>query len=157
MTDRDLIWTRILVGIDQSTTARRALHTAIDVTHSLGGELIIVSAYQPIGAGELNEQRLHAPPDVAYRLQPDAGVREILDDAQRQATARGVRSTCVAQPGSAAEVILGVADERQAALIIVGNRGMHGRRLFRTSIPNEVSHRARCSVLIVDTMSAVAA
>ncbi|HYM57252.1 MAG TPA: universal stress protein [Solirubrobacteraceae bacterium] len=36
-----------------------------------------------------------------------------------------------------------------ADLIVVGNKGMHRRVLG--SIPNTVSHRAECDVLIVQT------
>ena len=48
-----------------------------------------------------------------------------------------------------AEAILAVAGQVDADLIIVGNKGMHRRVLG--SIPNKVSHRAPCDVLIVQT------
>lgn len=156
MKDTNLIGTRILVGVDGSTTAAHALGTAIDMTRSLGGQLVIVSAYEPIPSSELQRQRLHVPGDIAHRLQPDAEAVEILASAQLRATAGHVASETVAREGPPAEVILDVADERQVGLIVVGNRGMR-RRLLRTSVPNEVSHRARCSVLIADTAWAAAA
>ena len=38
-----------------------------------------------------------------------------------------------------------------ASLIVVGNRGMHSglRRFVLGSVPDKVSHHARCNVLIV--------
>ena len=54
--------------------------------------------------------------------------------------------TSTAEPGQA---ILEVAQEVGADLIVVGNKGMHRRVLG--SIPNTVSHRASCDVLIVQT------
>jgi nucleotide-binding universal stress UspA family protein len=53
--------------------------------------------------------------------------------------------------GDAADALLEVADAQKADLIVVGNRGMHGMTRVLGSVPNKVSHRARCSVLIVST------
>ena len=48
-----------------------------------------------------------------------------------------------------AEAMLEVARHAGADLIVVGNQGM--RRRVLGSIPNSVSHRATCDVLIVQT------
>jgi nucleotide-binding universal stress UspA family protein len=49
-------------------------------------------------------------------------------------------------------VILDVAEQVEADLIVVGNRGMNTlRRLIPGDVPNAVSHHAPCSVLIVRT------
>ena len=51
-----------------------------------------------------------------------------------------------------ADAILDVAEERDADLIIVGNKGMTGaKRFLLGSVPNKVSHHAPCSVLIIRT------
>lgn len=157
MTDKHLIGTRIVVGFDGTAAAQNALEWAIDVAQSKGGELVVVCAYRPIAAGELREQRRQAPADVVHLLQPDAEATEILAAAQEQAEAAGVAVECVARTGTPADVILEVAEELQARLIIVGTHAERGRRLFHPSIPNEISRRAKCSVLIVDLEQAVAA
>ncbi len=47
---------------------------------------------------------------------------------------------------------LDVAEEREAGLIVVGNKGMTGaKRFLLGSVPNKVSHHAPCSVLIIRT------
>lgn len=57
-----------------------------------------------------------------------------------------------ARKGDPADAILDVAQEQDAALIVVGNKGMTGtRRLLLGSVPNNVAHHAPCSVLIVRT------
>jgi nucleotide-binding universal stress UspA family protein len=53
--------------------------------------------------------------------------------------------------GDAADALLEIAERVKADLIVVGNRGMHGMARVLGSVPNKVSHRARCSVLIVAT------
>jgi nucleotide-binding universal stress UspA family protein len=54
--------------------------------------------------------------------------------------------TLTADPGDA---IVAVADPVGADRIVVGHKGRHRRGLG--SIPNTVSHRATCDVLIVQT------
>ena len=54
--------------------------------------------------------------------------------------------------GDPAEAILNVAEKTDADLIVVGNKGMTGaRRFLLGSVPNNVSHHAPCSVIIVRT------
>ena len=40
-----------------------------------------------------------------------------------------------------------------AGLIVVGSQGMHGAKRVLGSVPNKVSHQARCNVMIVSTDS----
>ena len=56
-------------------------------------------------------------------------------------------------PGDA---LLEVAQAVGAELIVVGNRGMAGAGRVLGSVPNKVSHAARCNVMIVFTGKAPA-
>jgi nucleotide-binding universal stress UspA family protein len=50
------------------------------------------------------------------------------------------------------DALLEVAEKVGASLIVVGNKGMHGaKRFVLGNVPNKVSHRAMCNVLIVAT------
>jgi nucleotide-binding universal stress UspA family protein len=60
-----------------------------------------------------------------------------------------VQTYCICQQAAAA--ILSVADNVDADLIVVGNRGMAGARRVLGSVPNTVAHGAKCAVLIVPT------
>jgi nucleotide-binding universal stress UspA family protein len=53
--------------------------------------------------------------------------------------------------GDPSEAIVRIADEVNADLIVVGNRGMKGARRVLGSVPNSVAHGANCSVAIIDT------
>jgi len=54
--------------------------------------------------------------------------------------------------GDPAEAILNIAEGTDADLIVVGNKGMTGaRRFLLGSVPNNISHHAPCSVIIVRT------
>ena len=51
--------------------------------------------------------------------------------------------------GEPADVLVRLADEHQADLLVLGNVGIH-RRIVG-SVPNSVSHKAGCSVFLVKT------
>ena len=68
------------------------------------------------------------------------------------ATAGAARITAVSGTFSdSADGIVNVAQEEQADLIVVGNKGMKGVRRVLGSVPNDVAHKATCSTLIVQT------
>jgi predicted unusual protein kinase regulating ubiquinone biosynthesis (AarF/ABC1/UbiB family) len=52
-----------------------------------------------------------------------------------------------------AMAIVGAADERAIDVLVVGNAGMAGRKEFLLgNVPNRISHNARCTVVIVNTI-----
>ena len=56
-----------------------------------------------------------------------------------------------APKGSAADALIAVAEESGADLIVIGSVGMRGPKRIFGSVPNSVSHRSPCDVLIVHT------
>jgi nucleotide-binding universal stress UspA family protein len=78
----------------------------------------------------------------------------VCGDAAEEAKRAGVRVETHARPGDPADVLVDVAEEVGADLLVIGNRGMTGvKRFVLGSVPNKVSHHAPCSLLIVDTGS----
>ena len=70
-------------------------------------------------------------------------------DPQPALAADGVEVETHAREGDPADAILDVAEEQEADLIVVGNKGMTGaKRFLLGSVPNKVSHHAPCSVLV---------
>ena len=122
---------RILVGTDGSPTAEIAERRAIELTQAVNGELFLVTA--------------HAP--------DDAGVsEEILQRSLANATRKGIAAKTIARQGDPASVILDVAEDEGADLIVLGDRGMgKSRRVFLGGVPDRVSHYSPCDVLIVRT------
>jgi nucleotide-binding universal stress UspA family protein len=53
--------------------------------------------------------------------------------------------------GEPAAEIVAIAQRESADLVVLGSRGMRGAGRLLGSIPNKVSHRAPCDVLIVLT------
>ncbi|HET7379512.1 MAG TPA: universal stress protein [Gaiellales bacterium] len=142
----------IVVGTDGSDTASQAVRQAVDLASSVGAALELVSAYEPVPAQRLREERLQMPDDLQWAVNPREDVDATLEAAADVARKAGVEVNVYARQGDPADAILDVAEERDADLIVVGNKGMTGaKRFLLGSVPNKVSHHAPCSVLIIRT------
>src|SRR6202000_1183244 len=90
------------------------------------------------------------PDDLQWMVNPREDVDATLSEAADEVREAGLDGETFARAGGPAGAILDVAEERDADLIVVGNKGMTGaRRFLLGSVPNKVSHHAPCSVLII--------
>ena len=137
----------ILVAADSSATAFRAVTTATDLAKSLGADLHVLTAYDP-GAVKRPDQ---VPDEFFDRVTDPADL--LLTELRKVISQEGVEAAYHPAAGDPADAIVSVADQVDADLIVVGNRGMKGMRRVLGSVPNSVAHKANCSVLIVDTVS----
>jgi len=146
------VFNRIVVGTDGSETAGEAVRQAVDLAKLAGAQLSIVSAYAPVSKRRLQDEQEGAPADVQYEIGPREDVNLVLDAAAANAKKEGLEVQTHPVEGDPAEALLNVAEETEADLIVVGNKGMTGaRRFLLGSVPNNVSHHAPCSVMIVRT------
>jgi nucleotide-binding universal stress UspA family protein len=142
----------IVVGTDGSETAGEAVRQAVGLAKAVGAEVELVSAYEPVPAQRLREERREAPEDLQWAINPREDVDVTLEAAAAIAREAAVPVNIYPRQGDPADAILDVAEERDADLIVVGNKGMTGaRRFLLGSVPNKVSHHAPCSVLIIRT------
>jgi nucleotide-binding universal stress UspA family protein len=142
----------IVVGTDGSESATRAVTQAAELAKATGARLELVCAYTPALESRLKAERREAPEDVLWMITPREDADAVLNDAAEIAAQLGVQATSHAREGDPASTILDVADDVDADLIVVGNKGMTGaRRFLLGSVPNRISHHAQCSVLIVRT------
>lgn len=142
----------IVVGTDGSDTANQAVRQAVELAGSVGAKLELVSAYEPVPAQRLAEERRQAPEDLQWAINPREDVDATLEAAAIVAREAGVPVGVYARQGDPADAILDVAEEQDADLIVVGNKGMTGaKRFLLGSVPNKVSHHAPCSVMIIRT------
>ena len=142
----------IVVGTDGSETATQAVREAVDMAKATGSTLELVSAYTPVSEARLRAERRDAPEDLQWAISPKQEVELSLSDAADIAREAGVEVNTHAREGDPADAILDVAEELNAGLVIVGNKGMTGaKRFLLGSVPDKISHHAPCSVLIVRT------
>lgn len=127
---------RIVVGVAKTESARRAADVAVDLSKRYGAELHMVTAISRGARARDSDER--------------RGAEGFLGSYATVAPS-GMQTHAV--PGDPADVVLMVAEEVRADLIIIGNRGMGGARRVLGSVPNSIAHGAQCSVLVVDTTS----
>jgi nucleotide-binding universal stress UspA family protein len=142
----------IVVGTDGSETAGEAVREAIELARMCGSSIELVSAYEPVSNQRLRQESRQAPEDLQWMVNPREDVEATLREASERVEEAGVKVQTYPREGDPADAILDVAEERNADLIIVGNKGMTGaKRFLLGSVPNKVSHHAPCSVLIIRT------
>jgi nucleotide-binding universal stress UspA family protein len=143
---------RIVVGTDGSDTATEAVKTAIELARLSKAKLEIVSAYEPIPQDRLKQEVEGIPGDIAQVVNPREDVQLVLDKAAAEAKKAKVDVVTHPREGDPADAILDVAEENNADLVLVGNKGMTGaRRFLLGSVPNKISHHSPCDVWIVKT------
>ena len=120
----------IVVGTDGSQTAEKAVEEASELAAAVGASVHIVRAVA--GPGGDPEAELKSAAETAKNAGVEAQTHIIRDDAS--------------------EALIAAAEEHDADLILIGNKGMTGaRRFLLGSVPNDVAHHAPCSVLIART------
>jgi nucleotide-binding universal stress UspA family protein len=143
---------RIVVGTDGSETATEAVKTAVELAKLSDAKLEIVSAYEPVPQSRLREEGEGISGDVSHAINPREDVQFVLDKAAGVAKQAKVDVVTHPREGDPADAILDVAEENDADLVLVGNKGMTGaRRFLLGSVPNKISHHAPCDVWIVKT------
>ena len=145
----------IVVGTDGSSRAGEAVEQAVALAQQCGAELHLASAYKPLSTEAWAAAAASAGGMVLdLRELPDPGVavQEHLEGLAKKLMNRtGVMVHTHARAGAAADVLLDVATDVDADLLVVGNRGMSGARRMLGSVPNTISHHAECAVMIVPT------
>jgi nucleotide-binding universal stress UspA family protein len=139
----------IVVGTDGSKRATVAVNEAVSLAKMAGATLHVVHAVHPAVAEGFHDAV--ATQFEIDRLRQDAGA--IRERALAEAERSGVPIQ-FHNPGSndAADALIKIAEEVNADLVVVGNRGMSGvTRFVLGSVPNKVAHHCPCSVLIVNT------
>jgi nucleotide-binding universal stress UspA family protein len=139
----------IAVGTDGSDTASKAVEFALDLAEKFGSHVVVASSYKPVGEDRLRREQADAPADIQWSINPTEDVDAALRAVEERARERGLEATSEAREGDPADVLCAIAEQHNADLLVVGNKGMQRRVLG--SVPNSVSHKAPCSVVIVKT------
>jgi nucleotide-binding universal stress UspA family protein len=146
------VFKAIVVGTDGSVTANEAVQQAIGLASVHGAELHVVCATRMSAMAMSSPEAMAAGAMVQLEMEHGDGTKQLLEDAAAKAKAAGVRVSTHSATGEPAEVVIEVAEQAGADLIVIGNRGMAGaRRFLLGSVPNRVAHHAPCSVMIVRT------
>lgn len=135
---------RVMVGTDRSDTADQATRWAAAFAERYGAELFVVQVIPP-------ENPAVTAFGAAERTRAAAAEEALAAYARELAGARG--RGLVLLDGDPAQAIVAAAERHQIDVLVVGNLGMAGRKEFLLgNVPNRISHSARCTVIIVNTL-----
>jgi nucleotide-binding universal stress UspA family protein len=135
----------VAVGTDGSATASEAVKQAVEIAQRFGAKLVLLSSFQDSPSAPATDQDV----ELQWATSSSARVRSILEQLEADIARAGVDCETRADEGDPAEVLVRLAEECGADLLVVGNRGMKRRVLG--SVPNSVTHKADCSVMVVKT------
>jgi nucleotide-binding universal stress UspA family protein len=137
----------IAIGVDGSKTAAKALEMAVEIARGSGANLVLLSAVRDSAATSAGQAVDTVELDWASN--PSSRVHEILARTQSELQRAGVACTTLVDEGDPGDVLVRLAEECGADILVVGNKGM--KRRILGSVPNTVAHKAGCAVLIVNT------
>ncbi|HEX2467901.1 MAG TPA: universal stress protein [Solirubrobacterales bacterium] len=136
----------VAVGTDGSATANEAVSEAAEIAQRFQAKLVLLSAFQ---ASKSAHEQAASDVELQWASSSSARVRTILERNEAALRRAGIECETRAAEGDPAEMLVRLAAECGADLLVIGNKGMERRVLG--SVPNTVTHKADCSVLVVKT------
>ena len=136
----------IVVGAANTETAAQAVDRAAELAHALNARLVVASAYRDsavnvVGVGS----------DTFVFSESSQAAEFAERTAKRLRSIHGIEATGVVDEGKPEDVVLKVARQVGATLIVVGNVRMQGPGRLLGSVANSIVHHAPCDVLVVKT------
>jgi nucleotide-binding universal stress UspA family protein len=144
------MFTNILVAVDGSIHAAKALDYAVELAEKYEAQINIVHVIPSLSAfSEKKDDKTDEHLEAASIGFEKAGKNVLLEGEQIVKLA-GIPVNTILKRGSAADKILEVADDVQSDLIVIGDRGLGSVTRFPFgSIVFKVSQYAKCPVLII--------
>lgn len=142
------MFSKILVAVDGSQCAEKALKSAVDLAKKYNAKLILIHvvlrqlAVAPSQAGVIATS--------VFVKEMEVEGKEIITKAEAFVKTEGVECACKMIQGVPAEEIVKTARDEGVDLIVMGSRGLTEVRAFLLgSVSDKVSHHAKCPTLIV--------
>jgi nucleotide-binding universal stress UspA family protein len=136
------VFERILLAVDGSPRSERTIPVALDLAGRYSSKVSVV---------HVREFERYEGDDVD--LGPPIPAEQLVDRVVSTFQEAGIAATGSVRrvsPGRTAEMIVDVADEAEADLIVMGTRGMSEiRSLLLGGVATKVVNRASCPVLLV--------
>ena len=135
----------VAVGTDGSDTAHEAVRQAADLAKHYDAKLVLLSAF-----GKQNEPtERRGDVELQWASNSSARLATLLERTEEQLRGQGISCETLTDQGDAADVLVRLASECGADMLVIGNKGMKRRVLG--SVPNSVAHKADCTVMVVKT------
>jgi nucleotide-binding universal stress UspA family protein len=145
----------ILVPVDGSEHAKRAIEYAADVSAKYDASLTLIHVMTRLGSDRIPEE-LREIAKVEHIEATEADVLKavasgIMNSARDLAQAHDGRDVqTIIQQGNPAKTIVAYSDENDIDLIVMGRRGLGDlTALFVGSVSHKVAHLAKCACMTV--------
>ncbi len=142
-----------MVGYDDHDAAKRALERALEEAKASGAGLVVVSVVElPLDPeGPQNFGTLDDSPARMIPLVVPEELEPVLAHARERVAAEGVAADFLWAAGDPANVIVDVARDRKARLVVVGIHH-HGflSRLVGADVAEEVKRHSGADVVVVE-------
>jgi nucleotide-binding universal stress UspA family protein len=143
----------VVVGTDGSDSSFLAVDRAAAIAADADATLVIASAYHPARQEDVARLQDQLGSDVAYQVVGSSPAEEAVRTAAERAKKAGAsKIDTVVVDGEPVPTLIKLVVQREADLLVVGNRGLNtlaGRILG--SVPAEAARKAGVDVLIVHT------
>jgi nucleotide-binding universal stress UspA family protein len=141
---------RILVAVDGSEHALKAVDFAVDLAQKYGAELVVVSIYRPLKVPDSTHSLVRARATAQSAGDLKALAKEVVDEAVERADKLGVPASGLVERGHPARTIVETAEKVDADVIVLGSRGLGDiGGMLLGSVSHKVSSLAKCSVVII--------
>jgi nucleotide-binding universal stress UspA family protein len=150
------VYKRILAAIDWTVSTEAVLDQTRQLATLTGATVLVLHVRAadfpslPSILGSLASRALAEEPATD---DPTSVARRMVDDAVAALSAEGVQAEGLlleSTPGYMPRAVLDQARKRDVDLIVLGSRHHSGpSALFRSNVADEVSHHAKCPVLVV--------
>jgi nucleotide-binding universal stress UspA family protein len=147
----------ILAAIDQSRHASAVIGRAAELASLLRTDLVVVTILDPDPMRKFNvdEDRNRIASfhrELIFKHFPKNGITlesNTTTEAVFRYDSAGIRIHLRVMPGSPVESICSLADQLEADLVIVGNRGLSMGGLVLGSVSERIVHKCSRSVMVV--------
>ncbi len=134
----------VVVGVDDTPTARRAADRAAALALSLGAPLHLVMALSS------NRSKIvDGPGSDSWVIEDNAVARGFLEDLAL--TWPDLEVSTATAKGKPSDVLISEAERLGAEVIVVGNRRMSGAGRILGAVANDIAHHAPCDVYVAHT------
>jgi nucleotide-binding universal stress UspA family protein len=138
------LFSRILVAVDGSESARRAFERSVYLAQRCTSRLDIIHVVLDSTYGGDSAATFQLIEDLKERG------RKLLEQYRSEAARSNIRAETLLELGDHAQVIIDTANKSDYDLIIMGSRGLGPfKELLLGSVSFKVMHHAKCPVMVV--------
>lgn len=138
------MFSRILVAVDGSESARRAFEKSVYLAQRCNSRLDLIHVVLDSTYGGDSAATFQLIEELEERG------KKLLEEYKSQAVRAGIQVETLLKLGDHAQVIIDIASKNNYDLIMMGSRGLSVfKELLLGSVSFKVMHHARCPVMVV--------